>query len=333
MKLIDLRSDTVTQPTEEMRKAMAVAIVGDDVYEDDPTVKRLEDISANITGFEAALFVPSGTMANQLAIMTHTKRGDEIIVGTNSHIVAHEVGGAAILAGVSYRVVSNPDDTISGDDIRANFREDDIHYPETGLVCVENALSNGTVVPLEKMEDAYTAAKSLNLPVHLDGARLFNAATYLNVDPKDITRYCDSAMFALSKGLCAPVGSMLCGSAAFIKKARKYRKLLGGGMRQVGILAASGIIGLETMTKRLQADHDNAMYLAKQLEKIPGTTLDISRVHINMVFFSLDRPGLTEELLKKGIKINPPENCEYRFVTHNGVSREDIDFVVQTIGM
>jgi len=205
---------------------MSEAIVGDDVYQDDPTTARLEALSAKITGFEAALFVPSGTMANQLAIMTHTKRGDEIIVGANSHIVAHEVGGASILASVGYRIVTSPDDTISGQDIDAAVRDDDIHYPETGLVCLENALSNGTVVSLEKMKDAYTTAKHHNLPVHLDGARLFNAAVYLNADPKEITRYCDSAMFALSKGLCSPIGSMLCGSAAFIKKARKYTTVI-----------------------------------------------------------------------------------------------------------
>jgi len=336
MNFIDLRSDTVTQPTEEMRRAMAAAIVGDDVYEDDPTVTRLQELSAKITGYEAALFVPSGTMANQLAIMAHTKRGDEIIVGSNSHIVAHEVGGAAILANVSYRIVANPDDTISGADINANVRDQDIHYPETGLVCLENALSNGTVVSLAKMKDAYTAAKSHGLPVHLDGARLFNAAVHLNVDPKEITQYCDSAMFALSKGLCSPIGSMLCGSSAFIKKARKYRKLLGGGMRQVGILAASGLISLDTMIPRLHVDHENAGYMAKQLSQMPYVTLDASKVHINMVFFSITKPDFRHTafasfLLDKGIKINPSEGGEYRFVTHNDISRDNIDYVMGII--
>jgi len=336
MNYIDLRSDTVTKPTNEMRHAMASAIVGDDVYQDDPTTTRLEALSAEITGFEASLFVPSGTMANQLAIMTHTKRGDEIIVGQNSHIIAHEVGGAAILANVGYRIVTNPDDTISGDDINAAIRDDDIHYPDTGLVCLENALSNGTVVSLEKMKDAYTAAKGHNLPVHLDGARLFNAAIYLNADPKEITRYSDSAMFALSKGLCSPVGSMLCGSAAFIKKARKYRKLLGGGMRQVGILAASGIISLEKMTKRLHQDHENAGYLAEHLSKIPHITVDLPSVHINMVFFKITKPAFnhaafTAYLLEKGIKSNPGENGEYRFVTHNDVTEENIDYVISLL--
>jgi len=320
-----------------MRQAMAVAIVGDDVYEDDPTVTRLEDLSAKLTGYEAALFVPSGTMANQLAIMTHTKRGDEIIVGANSHIVAHEVGGAAILANVSYRIVNNPDDTIRGEDIIANLRGDDIHYPDTGLVCVENALSNGTVIPLHIMEDAYLAAKAHSLPVHLDGARLFNAAVHLNVDPKEITQFCDSAMFALSKGLCSPIGSMLCGRAAFIKKARKYRKLLGGGMRQVGILAAAGLVSLETMIKRLHIDHENARYLARQLSQMPYILLDIGKVHINMVFFKIEKPGFDHGafavyLLEKGIKINPGDSGGYRVVTHNDISRGDIDYMLRVVG-
>jgi len=317
-----------------MRQAMATAIVGDDVYQDDPTVARLQDLSAEITGFEAALFVPSGTMANQIAIMAHTKRGDEIIVGQNSHVVAHEVGGAAVLSNVSYRIVNNPDHTIRGQDIIQNLRDPDIHYPDTGLVCVENALSNGTVVPLATMKDAYTTAKTHSLPVHLDGARLFNAAVHLGVDPKEITQYCDSAMFALSKGLCSPIGSMLCGSAAFIKKALKCRKLLGGGMRQAGILAACGLISLEAMTKRLHIDHDNAQYMAQQLSQMPHISLDTSKVHINMVFFSITKPdfdhaAFTAHLLERGIKSNPGEGGEYRFVTHNDITREDIDYVLE----
>jgi len=319
-----------------MRKAMATAIVGDDVYEDDPTVIKLEEISAEITGFEAALFTPSGTMANQLAIMVHTKRGDEIIVGQNSHIVAHEVGGAAILSSVNYRVVNNPDDIISGEDIHAMVRGDDIHYPDTGLICLENALFNGMVVSIEKMKAVYTAAKEYNLPVHLDGARLFNAAAYLGVDPKAITTYFDSAMFCLSKGLCAPVGSMLCGSKTFINKARKYRKLLGGGMRQIGVLAACGIISLEKMTKRLHIDHENARYMANALSKIPFIDVNTESVHINMVFFKIANPafdhrGFVQHLLEKGIRINEADAGVYRFITHNDVSREDIDFVIDIV--
>jgi len=336
MQFIDLRSDTVTEPTEEMRQAMAAAKVGDDVYEDDPTVIELEEMAAKMTGFDAALFTPSGTMANQLAIMAHTKRGDEVILGHNSHIVAHEVGGAAILSNVSYRIVNNPDDTISGQDIRMLVRASNIHYPDTGLVCIENALSNGTVVSVEKMKDAYTAAKEHNLPVHLDGARLFNAATYLDVDVKELTAYSDSAMFCLSKGLCSPVGSMLCGDRSFISKARKYRKLLGGGMRQIGVLAASGIISLTKMTKRLNIDHDNAKYMATALAQIPAITLDVDSVHINILFFKITNPEFDHDafakyLLEKGIKINAADNGVYRVVTHNDISREDIDFTIKTI--
>jgi len=336
MNFIDLRSDTVTEPTEEMRSAMSTAVVGDDVYEDDPTVIELEALSAKMTGFEAALFTPSGTMANQLAIMAHTKRGDEVILSHNSHIVAHEVGGAAILSSTSYRIVNNPDDTISGQDIHDMVRGSDIHYPDTGLVCLENALSNGTVVSLEKMKDVYTAAKAYNLPVHLDGARLFNAAVYLNTNAREITQYTDSAMFCLSKGLCAPVGSMLCGSKTFINKARKYRKLLGGGMRQIGILAACGIISLEKMTKRLHIDHENALYMAKELTQIPFITLDTDTVHINMVFFKITAPdfnhdAFTHYLLENGIKTNAADHGVYRFVTHNDISRENIDFVLGAV--
>jgi threonine aldolase len=275
-------------------------------------------------------------MANQLAIMAHTKRGDEIILGYNSHIAAHEVGAAAILSNVGYRLVRNADDTIGGRDVEEAVRASDIHCPDTGLLCLENALSNGRVVPLEGMKDAYDAAKRFDLPVYLDGARLFNAAEYLKVSPKEITRYCDSAMFCLSKGLCSPVGSMLCGDAAFIKKARKYRKLLGGGMRQAGVLAACGLISLEKMIKRLHKDHENARYLAGRLAELPCISLDINAVHINIVFFRVAQPdfdhrGFTGYLQKEGIKINPADGDVYRFVTHNDISRGDIDYVLGLI--
>jgi len=336
MKFIDLRSDTVTTPTEEMRHAMATAVVGDDVYEDDPTVKHLEKLSAEATGKAAALFTPSGTMANQLAVMAHTKRGDEVILGRNSHIVTYEVGGAAILSNVSYRTINNPDSTISGQDVHSSVRSYNIHHPDTGLVCLENALANGTVVSVEKMKDVYTAAKEHNLPVHLDGARLFNAAIHLNVTPQEITRYCDTVMFCLSKGLCAPIGSMLCGDKEFIARARKYRKLLGGGMRQVGILAASGIIAIEKMAKRLHVDHENARYLAQCLAGLPHIDVDMDSVQINIVFVNVtdtnfDHAAFAKYLFEKGIKINAADGNVYRFVTHNDISREDIDFVIDAI--
>jgi threonine aldolase len=333
MRYIDLRSDTVTMPTDEMRKAMAAAPVGDDVYEDDPTIKKLEELAARMAGKEAALFVPSGTMGNQLAIMSHTSYGDEIIVGANSHIVVHEVGAAARLSGVSYAIVDNPDDRIYAKDIIRKIRTDDIHHPRTGLVCLENALANGTVVPLDIMKEAYETAKANGLPVHTDGARLFNAAAALGVDASEIARYTDSIMFCLSKGLCAPVGSMLAGSVEFINRARKHRKLLGGGMRQAGILAAAGIIALEEMTKRLSTDHENAKYIMERLMEMPEISLKPENVQIDMVYFEIrkedfDAANFTDYLLTNGVKINNDWPLEFRYVAHNDISRDDIDKVI-----
>ena len=333
MRYIDLRSDTVTMPTDEMRKAMAEALVGDDVYGDDPTINKLEELAARMVGKEAALFVPSGTMGNQLAIMSHTSYGDEIIVGANSHIVVHEVGAAARLSGVSYALVDNPDDRIYAEDVIKKIRTDDIHHPKTGLVCLENALANGTVVPLDIMKDAYEAAKANGIPVHTDGARLFNAATALGVDASEIAKYTDSVMFCLSKGLCAPVGSMLAGSAEFIDKARRMRKLLGGGMRQAGILAAAGIIALEKMTKRLNEDHDNIRYMTEKLLEMPEISLKPENVQIDMVYFDIVKEGFdaaafTDYLFNNGVKINNDWPLEFRYVAHNDISREDIDKVI-----
>lgn len=334
MRYIDLRSDTVTQPTDEMREAMAKAIVGDDVYGDDPTICRLEKKAAEYAGKEAALFVPSGTMGNQLAVMSHTNRGNEIIAEENCHIVQHEVGATAVLSGVHLRAIRGNKGIMDPKDVLKAIREDDIHYPVTGLICVENALSNGTVIPLAIMKEIYDIAKKHDLPVHLDGARLFNAATFLGVEASQITQYTDSVMFCLSKGLCAPVGSMLAGSRQFIEKARKNRKLLGGGMRQAGILAAAGLIALEKMTGRLNIDHDNAKYLAKRLTEIPGVKVNHEDVQIDMVFFAIDETGvssekLVTELFEKGIKINGIEGGLMRYVTNNDVTREDIDYTIE----
>ena len=334
MRYIDLRSDTVTQPTDEMREAMAKAVVGDDVYGDDPTISLLEKKAAEYIGKEAALFVPSGTMGNQLAVMTHTNRGDDIIAEENCHIVQHEVGAAAVISGVQLRSIRGIKGIMDPKDVLKAIREDDIHYPRTGLICMENALSNGTVVPLERMKEIYDIAKSNNLPVHLDGARLFNAAAYLGVDAAQITQYTDSVMFCLSKGLCAPVGSILGGSKNFIDKARKNRKLLGGGMRQAGILAAAGLIALEKMSARLHVDHENAKYLAGRLSEIPGIKVAHEDVHIDMVFFDMEETGVSSEklvagLFSKGIKINGVEGGLMRYVTNNDVSKEDIDYTIE----
>ncbi len=331
-KIIDIRSDTVTQPTPEMRRVMAEAPVGDDVYGDDPTVNRLEALAAERSGKEAALFVPSGTMGNQLAIMTHTKRGDDVICGRNAHVFVHEVGAAAVLSGVILDPVDSPDDIIYPELLERAIREDDIHCPPTTLLCIENALATGKVVPLDVMEKVYETAKARGLSVHMDGARLFNAAEALGVDPAAITKYTDTVMFCLSKGLCAPVGSMLAGSREFIERARKNRKILGGGMRQCGILAAAGILALTEMPACLRTDHENAAWLRRRLAKIPGVHVKEDGIQINMVFFTLDHPkelveALPEKLLERGIKINGISAGELRFVTNHDVTREDLAFV------
>ena len=336
MRFIDLRSDTVTMPTDEMRQAIANAEVGDDVYQDDPTVNKLEKLAAEKVGMEAALFVPSGTFGNQLAILTHTRRGNEVIVGKNNHIVVHEVGASAVIAGVQLRTLETTNGVMSPKDVLHAIRVDDIHEPETGLICVENAHGCGAVVPLDNLKEIREIAVSHSIPLHMDGARIFNAALALGVDVKEITACCDSVMFCLSKGLAAPAGSMLAGSKEFIQRARKYRKLMGGGMRQIGILAAAGIIALEKMVDRLHEDHENAKYLAQELSKLPGVKVIEDRLDIDMVFFQMGEDVIKESLLveklfEKNIKISGTEDEEYRFVTHIGVTREDIDYVIKSM--
>jgi threonine aldolase len=333
MRYIDLRSDTVTQPTQAMRDAMHAAEVGDDVYQDDPTVNELEALAAKLLGKEAALFVPSGTMGNQLALMSQTSRGDEVIVSADCHIFMHEVGAAAVLSGANLRQLSFKHGIYDARLIEKAIRPDDIHEPKTVLICMENALANGRVVPLDIMGEVYALAKENDIAVHLDGARIFNAAAALDVDVKEIAKNADTISCCLSKGLCAPVGSVLVGSAATIAKARRYRKMLGGGMRQCGLLAAAGILALKEMTKRLKVDHDNAKYMAKKLSELKGVEVDLDSVQINMVFFRVDRPAavidsLPDRMFEKGVKINGEELGEFRFVTSNDVSKEDIDYVL-----
>lgn len=336
MKFIDLRSDTVTMPTAEMREAMANALVGDDVYQDDPTVNKLEEMAAEMVGMEAALFVPSGTFGNQLALFTHAKRGQEVIIGKNNHIVVHEVGASAVIAGVQLRTVDTDNGKMDPHVVEKSIRVDDIHEPETGLICVENAHSVGTVMSIDNLKAIKQVGEKHKIPVHMDGARIFNAATSLGVDVKEIANCADSVMFCLSKGLAAPVGSILAGEKNFIEKARKKRKLMGGGMRQVGILAAAGIIALEKMALRLKEDHENAKYLADELSKISGINVIFGRLDIDMVFFEMreeiiSSKNFVDKLFEKNIKINGIENGEYRFVTHVGVTRSDIDYVIKCI--
>ena len=335
MKPLDFRSDTVTHPTPAMREAMSHAEVGDDVYQDDPTTNRLEALAAELLGMEAALFVPSGTMGNQLALMSHTHRGQEAIVSVNSHIFEHEVGAAAVLSSLNLRPLTFPRGIYNAEQIEKAIRPDDIHEPPTSLICLENALANGRVVPLKTMQEIREMANSHGIPIHMDGARLFNAALALGVDVKELAACADSVSCCLSKGLCAPVGSVLCGNSEFIARARKYRKMLGGGMRQTGILAAAGILSLTEMTKRLGEDHDNARHLAELLAEIPGVTVDLESVQINMVFASFDWPNLVDLhrwLKERGVMICDDYIApEIRFVTHYGVTNEDVERLAELL--
>lgn len=328
--MIDLRSDTVTLPSEEMREAMAMAVVGDDVYGEDPTVNELERVSAEIIGKEAALFVPTGTMGNQIAILTHTLRGDEIIVDELSHIALYEVGAASMFAGVQLRTIPN---LLEGDTVEklyGAYRESNIHAPRCRLLCLENTfnIGSGTVMPLKDMRLVYKAARGLSLFVHLDGARIFNASIALGCDVKELTENCDSVMFCLSKGLGAPVGSILAGSKEFINAARKYRKAMGGGMRQVGVLAAAGLIALK-MAERLSVDHDNARLLAQHLSSVDGLKVDLSRVQTNILLadisgLNMDAGSFVGKLSKAGVKAVPVSSRVARFVTHKEVTKDHI---------
>lgn len=337
MKKIDLRSDTVTQPTEKMRKLMAEAIVGDDVYEDDPTLKKLEKLAAEKVNKEAALFVPSGTFGNLTAVMTHCSPGKEILLMENSHIMINEAGGAGFIAGVQTRTIPMKTiNTIDPKEIESRIREKNIHYPETGLICLENALGNGMIMPIENMEEIRNIAKENNLPIHLDGARVFNAAISLNIPVTEITDKVDSVMFCLSKGLCAPVGSILAGTEEFINKARSIRKMLGGGLRQGGILGAAGIVALEEMVDRLKDDHDNAIWLGEQLSKINNIEVKKDQIKINMVYFKITNNISSDEFVEKlkleNIIIGGARDGGYfRFVTNNDISREDLERVIKTI--
>ncbi len=338
-QFIDLRSDTVTQPTQAMRRAMYEAEVDDDVYGDDPTINRLENMAAERMGKEAAMFVPSGTMGNQICILTHTQPGDEIITTPYAHIFHYECGAPARLAHVSCAMADHPSQMIEPDDVEKLIRpEGDPHFPHTSLLCVENALCNGDVVPVEQMQALYETAHGHGLHVHLDGARIFNAALALNTSVSALAKYADSVMFCISKGLCAPVGSLVCGSADFIARARRYRKLLGGGMRQAGVLAACGIVALNEMTERLMEDHENAKYLAARINAMPGFTADESRVKINMVFWRAQHPRFSSEnfvafMYDHGVKVYGSLGSEYRYVTHHGIDRKDVDKVMELMAL
>lgn len=339
MNYIDVRSDTVTWPTDEMRQAMANALVGDDVYGDDPTVRELEAYAASISGKEAALFVPSGTFGNQLALFTQCVRGSEVILDENCHIVQHEAGGSAVIAGVQLRTVPCGTGFLTAELVERRIRtSDDMHEPKTSLICLENAHSNGKVMSLEAMEGIRRIANRYHIPVHLDGARLFNAATALGANAKDITQYADTVMFCLSKGLCAPVGSILAGTRKTIDDARRKRKIMGGAMRQAGVLAAAGLLALKEMRLRLDKDHDNAKLLASKLLEIKGTILKQEDVQINMVFFNhernalIDQEAFVEYMKGKGILINEAgKDGTLRFVTHHWITKDHIAIISDAV--
>jgi threonine aldolase len=329
--LIDIRSDTVTQPTPAMRKAMAEAATGDDVYGDDSTVNALEELGAEMLGKEAALFVPSGTFGNQLALFTWCKRGTEVILGEDCHIVVHEAGAPSVIAGVQTRPVPDTGGVMQPEDVLKRLRRQDLHAPATSLICMENAHSSGKVASLRDMDAVKKIAGEWGLPVHLDGARIFNAAAALGCSAGEIAAMADSVMFCLSKGLCAPVGSLLAGPKDFIGEARLKRKVMGGGMRQAGILAAAGIIALKEHTGLLAEDHRRAKKLAHGLAKSNGIIVNESDVDINMVFFTHPQaasPQIIEKIVRhfagRGIIINPPEQGVFRFVTHYWIGDNEI---------
>jgi threonine aldolase len=332
MKIIDLRSDTVTHPTPEMRKAMFEAEVGDDVYGEDPTVNRLEAMAARMMGKEAALFVTSGTQSNLIAVLTHTNHGDEIILGNEAHIFWYEVGGAAVIGGViMHTVPTDSSGRLDLDDIEPAIRSKDIHYPDTTLLCLENTHNRcgGTVLTADYTDEVCELAHTRGLKVHLDGARIFNAAVALGVTACALAQNSDSVALCLSKGLSAPVGSLLCGKKDFVEQARKFRKMLGGGMRQAGIIAAAGIVALETMVDRLAEDHSNARRLALGLANIEGITLAQDEIPTNIVMFHLSPElsvaGFVEGLERIGVKVGLRDGRPFRAVTHRMVSSSDID--------
>jgi threonine aldolase len=331
--MIDLRSDTVTLPTPEMRAAMAQAEVGDDVYGEDPTTNRLQEMAAERLGKEAGLFVVSGTMGNLTAMLAHCGRGDEIILGTRSHTFLYEAGGSASLGGIHHYAVPNqPDGTLCPDDIKAAIRPDNVHAPRTRLICLENTHNRcgGAVLTPEYTDEVGTLAHAHGLKVHLDGARVFNAAIALELDVRELTRGVDSVTFCLSKGLSAPVGAVLCGDAPFIKEAHRWRKAVGGGMRQCGILAAAGIVALEQMVDRLADDHANARRLAEGIAAMAGVDVDPQTVKTDIVIFQVTSDRLSaaqmiQALLERGIQMSAIGPTQIRAVTHYGIEAADID--------
>ncbi|MGH2404804.1 MAG: low-specificity L-threonine aldolase [bacterium] len=335
-RVIDLRSDTVTHPTDGMREAMARAEVGDDVYGEDPTVNAFEAASAQRTGKAAAVFVPTGTMANLIAMMAHTQKGDEVIVDSEAHTYLHEAGAMTAVAGCHPRPLPTERGIISPAQLEGALRPPDVHFPPTRAVVVENTHNRhgGTVATAEQIDDLAAAAHRHGINVHLDGARLFNAAVALGAPAARLAENVDSVTFCVSKALSAPVGSVLCGDADFIARARRFRKMVGGGMRQAGVLAAAGIVALEQMVNRLADDHRVARALAEMLTMLPGVSVDLARVQTNMVrvdFGDRDAGQVASDLRSRGVKVGVLGPHRVRLVTHRHVMMDDIPIVIEAL--
>lgn len=338
MKLVDLRSDTVTQPTPEMRQAMAQAPVGDDVYGEDPSINALQEMAAEMLGKEAGLFVPSGTMGNLAAVLAHCGRGDEVILGKYSHTFLFEAGGISALGGVhSNQIPNQPDGTLDLEEIQDSIRPDDPHFPITRLICLENTHNRcgGVALSVDYTQAVGKIVRENDLRLHIDGARIFNAAVAQGVSASELVAPADSVTFCLSKGLCAPVGSVLCGSQEFIHRAHRVRKQLGGGMRQAGIIAAAGIVALESMVDRLAEDHKRAALLADGLSTIPGLLIDPGSPHTNMVFLNLDKrttqltaTTVAERLKAQGVLVGVVGERSFRLVTHYWIDDDGIEKAV-----
>lgn len=340
MKTIDLRSDTVTVPTAEMRQAMARADVGDDVFGEDPTVRRLEEMAALRMGKEAGLFVPSGTMGNLVAVLSHCGRGDEVILGDRSHTFLSEAGGVAALGGVHPRpIATGRDGTLSLEHAEAALRPDDPHYPTSRLICLENThnLCGGVPISADYSAGVGDWAHRHGLLLHIDGARIFNASVALGVRPEELASAADSVTFCVSKGLCAPVGSVLCGTRDFVARARRMRKQLGGGMRQAGILAAAAIVALETMVERLADDHRRARQLASAVATLPGVELAWNPPPTNMVYLNLhpglklNEEGMLQALKREGVLALAEGRRVIRLVTHHGIEDEDVTLTAHAL--
>lgn len=337
MRIVDLRSDTVTKPTDEMREASFGAEVGDDVYGEDPTVNRLEELAASMLGKEAGLFVTSGLQGNQIAVLAHTRPGEEIILEADAHIFYYEAAATAALAGVQVRTIKGSYGMMPVAEIEAAIREENLQIPKTSLICLENThnRAGGTVLPLEYMKEVYNS-KRQNIPIHLDGARIFNAAVYLGVDVKELAQYADTIQFCLSKGLSAPVGSLIVGPREFIARARKMRKRLGGGMRQAGVIAAPGIVALTTMVERLSEDHRLAKHLAVGMAEIPGISIDLDHVDTNIVIVDIENLSVaTDDFIKQlsevGILVSKFGEHLVRFTTHRHITENDIEYVLEKL--